>query len=638
MESSVEPSKADSLRGFVTERLAAASMEILAAVERAVAAYEEEASGLRLEIHRQRIQLELLQNRVTAGTQDVPSSRRHAEEEEDDDSPSSPSPSSQSDGRNPGRPRISAAQGTIDLSVRLLEGSRISFLSRNVVKKSPLVSLQCPRGLQQRDFLSLLRSTVPQLTGDDKTFDILTSDKRRRLQVLNLKTVTPEEIVRNARSTGLRKTTLYIRMKTQKEAQGEISLLQAENSSAIIVSEETKQADTSSTSQHPHMETENDGLMISASGEDSLAPPAAEWGEHVGNSEETKGSDSSLKLDAGDEEREWGESITEREDQPAEARTETENGSAGSSRQVCRAAQDSDVAGSVCGESGEASNDHFHGEDRTDGRPHCAETLLSVLGLNEPLKAHAGEANHSSPRFPLENSQKPQEPRHKCPTCQKVFELETQLEAHRRTHRKCKTYLCGVCGKFLSSNRSLSRHKMTHSGERPHRCRICERGFKLATTLKQHEKIHTDRERPYLCDVCCKMFLTSKQLLIHMRTHTNEKPYRCDRCGKGFTTRGPLTIHMRVHTGETPYRCPHCGWSFKRKTHLDDHVAIHTGAKPYVCGICGKTCARRTYLTVHMRTHNGERPYKCSLCEKAFTQSHCLKTHMKSHKAGKNVS
>uniref|UniRef100_A0A3Q2DFK3 Zinc finger protein 239-like n=1 Tax=Cyprinodon variegatus TaxID=28743 RepID=A0A3Q2DFK3_CYPVA len=169
----------------------------------------------------------------------------------------------------------------------------------------------------------------------------------------------------------------------------------------------------------------------------------------------------------------------------------------------------SEEAGSVCGVCGasvQVLKDHLQSEHRTDEGPNCG---LAVLHLNEDLKGqpveltHPPEDNHSSflSELPSEDSQELQESCHRCPTCQKVFELEARLKAHCRTHSTCKTYLCGVCGKFLSSNR----------------------------------------------------------LLIHMRTHTDEKPYHCNRCGKGFTTRGPLTIHMRVHTGETPYRCPHLG-------------------------------------------------------------------------------
>lgn len=48
------------LRGFVARKLAAASREVLALVDRIVAGYEEEASGFRREIRRQEEQLELL--------------------------------------------------------------------------------------------------------------------------------------------------------------------------------------------------------------------------------------------------------------------------------------------------------------------------------------------------------------------------------------------------------------------------------------------------------------------------------------------------------------------------------------------------------------------------------------------------
>lgn len=65
---SAEMSRADTLRGFVTERLSAAAREILAAVGTIVAAYEEEASGFKLEISRQRRQLERLQPQGSVGT------------------------------------------------------------------------------------------------------------------------------------------------------------------------------------------------------------------------------------------------------------------------------------------------------------------------------------------------------------------------------------------------------------------------------------------------------------------------------------------------------------------------------------------------------------------------------------------
>ncbi len=76
-----------------------------------------------------------------------------------------------------------------------------------------MLKLECPRGLQEADFLQLLKSTFPQLSADNQHFDILTSDKKRRLQPLKLKTVTPEEIHSNLSCTGWEKSTIYIRLK-----------------------------------------------------------------------------------------------------------------------------------------------------------------------------------------------------------------------------------------------------------------------------------------------------------------------------------------------------------------------------------------------------------------------------------------
>jgi uncharacterized Zn-finger protein len=38
-------------------------------------------------------------------------------------------------------------------------------------------------------------------------------------------------------------------------------------------------------------------------------------------------------------------------------------------------------------------------------------------------------------------------------------------------------------------------------------------------------------------------------MLVHVRTHTNEKPHHCFKCDKSFSRAENLKIHARSHTG-----------------------------------------------------------------------------------------
>lgn len=79
--------------------------------------------------------------------------------------------------------------------------------------KSSVQELQCPRDLQEAEFLDLLRSTFPQLAENNRAFHIFKSDRSRKLQRLKVKALIPKEIFRTMRSTGVGKTLLYLRLK-----------------------------------------------------------------------------------------------------------------------------------------------------------------------------------------------------------------------------------------------------------------------------------------------------------------------------------------------------------------------------------------------------------------------------------------
>ncbi|KAG7232592.1 hypothetical protein INR49_008365 [Caranx melampygus] len=175
--------------------------DILAVVERTVAGYEEEASGFRQEIARQRRRWRFCCSRGSDWREEMwgtlglwascvltmtmkrsslrCNKRRAADRNEKICGPrlSNIVKSSVEQGKR-GRPRISDAQTHLDLRICILEATQSDMLSNSslfsrtlesnrrsdhyiVFKKCPVRELQCPRGLRESDFLDLLSPPSP---------------------------------------------------------------------------------------------------------------------------------------------------------------------------------------------------------------------------------------------------------------------------------------------------------------------------------------------------------------------------------------------------------------------------------------------------------------------------------------------
>lgn len=143
----------------------------------------------------------------------------------------------------------------------------------------------------------------------------------------------------------------------------------------------------------------------------------------------------------------------------------------------------------------------------------------------------------------------------------------------------------------------------------------------------------------------CHLLFESLQDLVDHVNDLHVKPEKnsgycchwegCARKGRGFNARYKMLIHIRTHTNEKPHHCPTCHKSFSRLENLKIHTRSHTGEKPYICPYegCNKRYSNSSDRFKHTRTHYVDKPYCCKMvgCLKRYTDPSSLRKHIKAH-------
>lgn len=169
------------------------------------------------------------------------------------------------------------------------------------------------------------------------------------------------------------------------------------------------------------------------------------------------------------------------------------------------------------------------------------------------------------------------------------------------------------------------------------------------------------QKHPKMCSVCGKILVSSWNLTVHMRTHTDNRPYPCTEAGCTLRFFKPenLRTHLRHHTKERPYRCELCNARFSYRVVLRTHKAAKH--KVYDCEgvfecVCGEKTIAETFLRKHFRSCERKRKREqgddapnirdkfkvyCNYCEIQFEDGEEFKTHQttdRKHIDIKNVS
>lgn len=206
----------------------------------------------------------------------------------------------------------------------------------------------------------------------------------------------------------------------------------------------------------------------------------------------------------------------------------------------------------------------------------CSKTFISSAHLTLHLASHNKERKF------------------RCSTCGKYFHQSSHLMAHKIIHSGDRPFKCPECGKTFGRASHLKTHRRLHTGEKPFKCTYCDKSFTQKAGLLAHVRLHTG-ERPYKCEQCGEGFRTLSLLLSHKAEESS---------GHAKPAAAPaLNQPQETQSSAEDLKCGVCCRTFVRSSYIRLHIRLNKGQRPYHCKVCNKTFVKLDTFVNHCDKH-----------------------------------
>lgn len=247
---------------------------------------------------------------------------------------------------------------------------------------------------------------------------------------------------------------------------------------------------------------------------------------------------------------------------------------------------------------------HVHKEDNPSKCPSC-QVGSSLPNGRRPhrrirLDPHScslcNKTFISSAHLTLHLASHNKERKYRCSTCGKYFHQSSHLMAHKIIHSGDRPFKCPECGKTFGRASHLKTHRRLHTGEKPFKCTYCDKSFTQKAGLLAHVRLHTG-ERPYKCEQCGEGFRSLPLLLSHKAEETSGQ-------AKPVSVSAPsLNQPQKTPCSQDDLKCGVCCRTFVRSSYIRLHIRLKKGQRPYHCKVCNKTFVKLDTFVNHCDKH-----------------------------------